>query len=179
VTDEVTLTLARKVRDEARKAGSAFPSHPGEIVVSRMIDEYGRTGKSSGKGFYDYPADGSPKRLWPRLAEAFGSRVPAPVELRDMQERLLFAGVIESVRCFDEGVLTSTADANIGSLFGIGFPPWTGGVLQYVETYSGGVTGFVARARELAARYGARFTPPDSLASSRTLSRTSSRAGLR
>jgi 3-hydroxyacyl-CoA dehydrogenase/enoyl-CoA hydratase/3-hydroxybutyryl-CoA epimerase len=160
VTDEVTLTLGRKVRDEARKAGAAFAPHPGDIVLNRMIDEYGRTGKSAGKGFYDYPADGSPKRLWPGLSEAFGSHVPPLVEMRDVQERLLFAEVIESVRCLDEGVLTSTADANIGSLFGIGFPPWTGGVLQYVETYPGGVTGFVARARELAARYGDRFTPP-------------------
>ncbi len=77
VTDEVTLTLGRKIRDEARKAGAEIPVHPAETVVDRMIDEFGRPGKSSGKGFYDYPADGSPKRLWPGLAEAFGAIVPA------------------------------------------------------------------------------------------------------
>ena len=83
--------------------------------------------------------------------------------MRDMQERMLFAEALESVKCLDEGVLTSVADGNIGSIFGIGFPPWTGGVLQYVEQYSGGVAGFVARANELAARYGDRFSPPESL----------------
>ena len=80
-----------------------------------------------------------------------------------MQDRMLFAEVLESVRCLDEGVLTGVADANIGSIFGIGFPAWTGGVLQFIETYEGGVAGFVARARELADRYGDRFTHPPHL----------------
>jgi 3-hydroxyacyl-CoA dehydrogenase / enoyl-CoA hydratase / 3-hydroxybutyryl-CoA epimerase len=163
VTDEVTLTLGRKIRDEARHAGVEIPAHPAETVVDRMIDEYGRPGKSSGKGFYDYPTDGSPKRLWPGLAEAFGAVVPPPIALAEMQDRMLFAEVLESLRCRDEGVLTGAADGNIGSIFGIGFPAWTGGVFQYVQTYPGGVNGFVARARQLADAYGSRFTPPDSL----------------
>jgi 3-hydroxyacyl-CoA dehydrogenase/enoyl-CoA hydratase/3-hydroxybutyryl-CoA epimerase len=81
----------------------------------------------------------------------------------DAQERMLFAEAIETVKCFDEGILQTTADANIGSIFGIGFPAWTGGVSQYIEQYDGGVAGFVARADELAAAYGERFTPPASL----------------
>ncbi len=76
---------------------------------------------------------------------------------------MLFAEALESVKCVDEGVLRSTAEANIGSIFGIGFPPWTGGVLQYINGYEGGPAGFVARANELAAAYGDRFTPPQSL----------------
>jgi 3-hydroxyacyl-CoA dehydrogenase/enoyl-CoA hydratase/3-hydroxybutyryl-CoA epimerase len=80
-----------------------------------------------------------------------------------MKERMLFAEALETVKCFDEGVLRSSADANIGSIMGIGFPAWTGGVVQYVEGYPGGVAGFVARARELAERYGERFEPPASL----------------
>ncbi len=163
VTDEVTLTLGRDVRAQARKAGVNLPTHPGEHVVDAMLDRYRRPGKSTGKGFYDYPVDGSPKRLWPGLAEAFAAVAPPRLELREMQERMLFAEAIESVRCLDEGVLTGTADANIGSLFGIGFPPWTGGVLQYIEQYDGGVAGFVDRARELERRYGSRFAPPESL----------------
>jgi 3-hydroxyacyl-CoA dehydrogenase/enoyl-CoA hydratase/3-hydroxybutyryl-CoA epimerase len=157
------LTLGRHVREEARKAGVAIAGHPAERVIDRMIDEFGRPGKSSGHGFYDYPADGGAKHLWPGLGDAFGAIVPPPLDMREMQERLLFVEVLESVRCLDEGVLTGTADGNIGSLFGIGFPAWTGGVLQFVETYPGGVAGFVARARELADAYGARFTPPESL----------------
>jgi 3-hydroxyacyl-CoA dehydrogenase/enoyl-CoA hydratase/3-hydroxybutyryl-CoA epimerase len=162
VIDEVTLSLGRHVRIEARKAGEDVPVHPGEAVIDAMLDEHDRRGKAAGKGFYDYP-EGEPKRLWPGLAQAFGAVVPPPVSLVDMQERMLFAEAIESVKCLDEGVLTGVEDANIGSIFGIGFPPWTGGVLQYIESYAGGVAGFVARARELAERYGERFTPPESL----------------
>jgi 3-hydroxyacyl-CoA dehydrogenase/enoyl-CoA hydratase/3-hydroxybutyryl-CoA epimerase len=76
---------------------------------------------------------------------------------------MLFAEALETVKCFDEGVLRSVPDANIGSIFGIGFPAWTGGVSQYVDQYQGGVAGFVARANELAERYGERFRPPASL----------------
>jgi 3-hydroxyacyl-CoA dehydrogenase/enoyl-CoA hydratase/3-hydroxybutyryl-CoA epimerase len=83
--------------------------------------------------------------------------------MADMRERMLFAEALDTVRLLEEGVLTSVADANIGSLFGIGFPAWTGGVLQYINGYPGGPAGFTARARELAARYGDRFTPPELL----------------
>ena len=82
------------------------------------------------------------------------------VDLHELAERMLFVEAIETQRCLDEGVLTSVADANIGSILGIGFPPWTGGVVQYVEGYPGGVAGFVARADALADRYGERFRVP-------------------
>ena len=80
-----------------------------------------------------------------------------------MQERMLFAEALETVKCFDEGVLDSVADANIGSIFGIGFPAWTGGVIQYINQYEGGLQGFVDRSRELAKKYGSHFEPPASL----------------
>jgi len=172
VTDEVTLTLGRRLRAEARKAGVEVPTHPGEGVIDAMVDRFGREGKAAGAGFYDYPSDGSPKYLWPGLAEAFGSVAPPRIPMRDLQERMLFAEALESVRCLDEGVLTGVPDGNIGSIFGIGFPAWTGGVLQYVEAYPGGVAGFVARARELAATYGDRFNPPASLVERATLAPT-------
>ena len=86
---------------------------------------------------------------------------PASVDLTELQERMLFVEAIDSVRCLDEGVLRSVPDANIGSIFGIGFPPWTGGVLQYINGY--GLAEFVARAQELAAKHGERFEPPASL----------------
>lgn len=75
----------------------------------------------------------------------------------------MFVEAIEAVKCFDEGVMDSVADANIGSIFGIGFPAWTGGVMQYINQYEGGLRGFVARAQELAKLYGDRFNPPASL----------------
>jgi 3-hydroxyacyl-CoA dehydrogenase/enoyl-CoA hydratase/3-hydroxybutyryl-CoA epimerase len=88
---------------------------------------------------------------------------PSAISLRDLEERMLFAEALETVKCVDEGVIESVADANIGSIFGIGFPGWSGGVLQYINGYEGGVAGFVARSRELAAQYGDRFDPPASL----------------
>ncbi|HJW79269.1 MAG TPA: 3-hydroxyacyl-CoA dehydrogenase NAD-binding domain-containing protein [Beijerinckiaceae bacterium] len=157
--DEVTLTLPQKIRDAARAAGDsagAFDDHPGMAVADRLVDEFDRRGKSSGAGFYDYPADG-PKQLWRGLWEHFG-RPDVDVPLIDLQERMLFAMSLETVKCVAEGVLRSVPDANIGSIFGIGFPPLHGGALQYINAY--GPSAFVARSRELAAAYGARFEPP-------------------
>ncbi|MEV0085285.1 3-hydroxyacyl-CoA dehydrogenase NAD-binding domain-containing protein [Saccharopolyspora sp. NPDC050642] len=166
--DELTLTLPRKIRDETRRAveaaGGTWTPHPAELVLDRMVDEFDRKGRSSGAGFYDY-ADGKRVGLWPGLAEHFGSaeRDPSEVSLTDLKERMLFVEALETVKCLDEGVLRSVPDANIGSIFGIGFPAWTGGVVQYMNGYSGGLAGFVARCRELADRYGERFEPPASL----------------
>ncbi|MGW7047407.1 3-hydroxyacyl-CoA dehydrogenase NAD-binding domain-containing protein [Streptomyces avermitilis] len=166
--DELTLTLPRKIRAESKRAveeaGGTWVTHPAEAVIDRMVDEFGRTGRGGGAGFYDY-VDGKRAKLWPGLREHFtkpGHEIP----FEDMQERMLFAEALDTVRLLEEGVLTSVADANIGSIFGIGFPGWTGGVLQYINGYGGGagagtgLPGFVARACELAERYGERFTPP-------------------
>lgn len=163
--DELTLTLPRKIRLEKRAAfeaeGRIWTPHGADSVIDRMIDEFGRKGRSTGAGFYDYDEAGKRSGLWPGLGSAFGPQRRIP--LIDLGERMLFAEALETVRCFDEGVLTSVPDANIGSLYGIGFPAWTGGVLQYINGYAGGPAGFVQRARELAQRYGARFDPPESL----------------
>lgn len=163
--DELTLTLPQKIR-RATKAGfeaegKVFPEHGSYAVIDKLIDQ-GRPGRSGGKGFYDYDAEGKRGLLWPGLREIFESG-STDIDFVELQERMLFAEAVETVRCFDEGVLTSVADANIGSIFGIGFPAWTGGVIQYIDGYKGGIPGFVARARELAAKYGAQFEPPASL----------------
>ena len=156
--DEVTLTLPQKIRDAAKAAGDsagAFDDHPGMAVTDRLVNEFDRRGKAAGAGFYDYPVDG-PKRLWPGLWEHFAH--DAEVPLIDVQERMIFAMSLETVKCLDEGVLRSVADANIGSIFGIGFPPLHGGALQYINAY--GLKAFVERSHALAASYGRRFEPP-------------------
>ncbi|MER5729091.1 3-hydroxyacyl-CoA dehydrogenase NAD-binding domain-containing protein [Streptomyces sp. NPDC002138] len=161
--DELTLTLPRKIRNETRKAfedaGRSWAAHPADTVIDRMVDEFGRPGRSGGAGFYDYDEAGKRAGIWPGLREHFtkpGTEIP----FVDMKERMLFSEALDTVRLFEEGVLTSVADANIGSIMGIGFPAWTGGVIQYINGYEGGLPGFVARARELAAAYGERFAPP-------------------
>ncbi|MFD7769251.1 3-hydroxyacyl-CoA dehydrogenase NAD-binding domain-containing protein [Streptomyces sp. NPDC059787] len=163
--DELPLTLPRKIREETRTAvlaeGGQWHPHGSEPVVDRMIDEFGRGGRSSGAGFHEY-ADGRRTRLWRGLYEHFA--VPGrEIPFEDMKERMLFAEALDTVRCLDEGVLRSVPDANAGSILGIGFPAWTGGVLQYINGYPGGLHSFVTRARELAERYGERFEPPVSL----------------
>jgi 3-hydroxyacyl-CoA dehydrogenase/enoyl-CoA hydratase/3-hydroxybutyryl-CoA epimerase len=167
LSDELNMKLMRKIRNAAKEAsegaGSGWDTHPSETVIDRMLDEYDRPGRLEGRGFYSYE-DGKRTGLWSGLREAFPPvDDPASLSLRDLEERMLFIEAIESVRCFDEGVIESVADANIGSIMGIGYPPWTGGVLQYINGYEGGLAGFVARARELASTYGERFEPPASL----------------
>ncbi|EGD54845.1 3-hydroxyacyl-CoA dehydrogenase NAD-binding domain-containing protein [Gordonia neofelifaecis] len=162
--DELTLTLPQKIRKETeaaiRAAGQEPPQHGSYAVIDKMV-ELGRTGKKDNAGFYDY-ADGKRSLIWPGVRENFGSGT-AEIPLEDMKERMLFAEALETVKCFDEGVLTSVEDANIGSIFGIGFPAWTGGVVQYINQYEGGLKGFVDRARDLASKYGSHFEPPASL----------------
>ncbi|HEX5348908.1 MAG TPA: 3-hydroxyacyl-CoA dehydrogenase NAD-binding domain-containing protein [Pseudonocardiaceae bacterium] len=164
--DELTLTLTRMIREQTRHgveaAGGAWTPHPADAIVDRMVLELGRPGRSGGAGFYEYEA-GRRTRLWPGLVEHFGPLRPDAIPFVDMKERMLFVEVLESVKCIDEGVITSVPDANIGSIMGIGFPPWTGGVVQFINGYPGGLAAFVARARELADRYGPRFAPPASL----------------
>jgi 3-hydroxyacyl-CoA dehydrogenase/enoyl-CoA hydratase/3-hydroxybutyryl-CoA epimerase len=172
LSDELNLKLMRKIRDAAKQAtdgpSGGWGAHPSEQVIDRMLDGYHRPGKLEGAGFYDY-VDGKRAGLWSGLRDAFPPvDDPASISLRDLEERMLFIESIEAVKCLDEGVIESVADANIGSILGIGFPGWTGGVLQYINGYEhpvhgAGPSAFVARARELAAAYGERFEPPASL----------------
>jgi 3-hydroxyacyl-CoA dehydrogenase/enoyl-CoA hydratase/3-hydroxybutyryl-CoA epimerase len=163
LADELNMELFLKIRNETRQAaeaaGGSYPRHPAEDVVEKMV-ELGRPGRLRGAGFFDYDEAGKRTGLWPGLAEVFPVKGdPAAVELRELEERMLVIEAVESARCVEEGVINQTADANIGSIMGIGFPAWTGGVLQYINGYQGGVAGFVERADELAERYGDRFAP--------------------
>jgi 3-hydroxyacyl-CoA dehydrogenase/enoyl-CoA hydratase/3-hydroxybutyryl-CoA epimerase len=175
LSDELNLNLMRKIALAAENAivaeGGTFAEHPAQKVINRMLDEFDRGGRLAGAGFYDYQ-DGKRAGLWPGLKDAFPPvEDPSSIQLRDLEERMLFIESIETVKCLDEGVIESVADANIGSIFGIGFPGWSGGVLQYINGYQDpthhpdrhSLPGFVARARELAERYGERFEPPASL----------------
>jgi 3-hydroxyacyl-CoA dehydrogenase/enoyl-CoA hydratase/3-hydroxybutyryl-CoA epimerase len=166
LSDELNMKLMRKIRDAAKAAasgdGGPWVGHPAETVIDRMLDA-DRPGRLEGAGFYEY-ADGKRVGLWPGLNREFPPVAdPASISLKELEERMLVLEALEAAKCYDEGVIESVADANIGSILGIGFPGWTGGALQYINGYKDGLPGFVARARELAARYGERFEPPPSL----------------
>jgi 3-hydroxyacyl-CoA dehydrogenase/enoyl-CoA hydratase/3-hydroxybutyryl-CoA epimerase len=168
LSDELNLNLMRKIRVQYAAAAEAegidIGNHPSTTVIDRMLDEFDRGGRLAGKGFYEYDEEGKRAGLWKGLSEAFPPvEDPSSISLKDLEERMMFAEALETVKCVDEGVIESVADANIGSIFGIGFPAWSGGVLQFIDGYEGGAAGFVARARELAERYGERFEPPASL----------------
>jgi 3-hydroxyacyl-CoA dehydrogenase/enoyl-CoA hydratase/3-hydroxybutyryl-CoA epimerase len=167
LADELGLQLLRSVRRQyaaaALAAGDQWQPGPAEPLIDELLDVHGRAGRATGAGFYDY-AGGVRGGLWPGLtrlacvaAAKPGGTPPSPGELA---ERLLFVQSIEALRCLDEGVVASPADADVASLLGIGFPQWTGGVLSYVERYDGGAAGFAGRARELADAHGERFAPP-------------------
>lgn len=159
ISDELNLQTMRNIslaaEEDLKAQGLEVPKAPATDVIVKMIEDYDRLGKLAGKGFYDYP-EGGKKTLWPGLKDAFGGDKEIP--LQDMIDRFLFIQSLETVRCFEEGVVTSPADANIGSIMGIGFPPWTGGVVQFINGY--GTRKFVQRAQELANKYGERFNPP-------------------
>ncbi|WP_417502793.1 3-hydroxyacyl-CoA dehydrogenase NAD-binding domain-containing protein [Marinobacter sp.] len=162
ISDEVSMTLMQLVRSQSKKdveaAGGTWNPHPAEAIIDQMVNEHGRKGKAAGAGFYEYPAKGK-KYLWPELETLFVDNEKArDVKLQDLKDRILFIQAIETVRCLEEGVLRTVEDANIGSIFGIGYAPWTGGAIQFVNQY--GVRAFTERAQELANIYGERFTPP-------------------
>lgn len=162
--DEISMETALRIVDATRKAieaeGGELPVAPAEQVMRKMVEELGRPGRAKGQGFFDYK-DGKRAGFWPGLADAFGGDKDIPFQ--DMQDRLMFVEAIEAVKCYEEKVIESVADANIGSIFGIGFPALSGGVLQFVNQWEGGIAGFVKRAEELAEQYGERFNPPQLL----------------
>ena len=162
ISDEVSMTLMQHIRDQSRKdteaAGGTWNPHPAEAVIDAMVNEHGRKGKAAGAGFYEYPANGK-KHLWPELETLFVNVEKArTVKLQELKDRILFIQAIETVRCLEEGVLRTVEDANIGSIFGIGYAPWTGGAIQFINQY--GVRAFTERASALAETYGERFAPP-------------------
>ena len=159
VLDETALSLSVHVLDQTRAdyraEGRTYIATPGELLVERMVKEFDRNGRAAGGGFYEYPQEkGAKKFLWPKLKELFEQQ-DAQWDLQDLKDRLLYRQAVETARCLSEGVLTSVHDANIGSIFGIGFPGWTGGAMQFI--YGTGIDAFLQRAEQLAAKYGPGF----------------------
>jgi 3-hydroxyacyl-CoA dehydrogenase / enoyl-CoA hydratase / 3-hydroxybutyryl-CoA epimerase len=156
VADEVTIDLQWKViRQTEQDLGKRFRRPVSYDVVRRFVEELKRPGRRFGAGFYDYPAGGR-KRLWPELASVYPPAVKQP-DAVEVGMRLLHAQALEAARCMEEGVVTTAAEADLGSILGWGFPAWTGGALSYIDTI--GVRRFVTDCDRLAKRHGKRFKP--------------------
>ena len=165
VHDEIAQELIVKVSESNKaldeKLNDNFCAiNPVMDEMSRfLVKEHDRRGRAYGGGWYDYPENGN-KQIWSKLYDLFyKSDVQLPRE--DLIDRILFRQIVEALRCYQEGVFNEVRDGNIGSIMGIGFPPYTGGVLQYINSY--GVQKFADRAKDLASKYGNRFDPPEVL----------------
>ena len=154
VSDEVALDLAYKVSSQAIRDG-LITDQDTTYQISKQFVEMGRLGKKSKAGFYEYP-EGGKKHLWAGLAELFPVAATQP-DAEEVTKRILYRQVIETVRCYEEGVIRDKRDADIGSIFAWGFPPYLGGTLSFVDTV--GIKTFVAEADRLADTYGERFRP--------------------
>lgn len=156
--DEVQLKLANDIYGTQVEMGLLDPEQEAtpeaRKMVHELVSQHDRHGRATGKGIYDYTEAG--KVIWPGLAAWRKEGTDLPDQ--DIQDRILFRAVLETLRCLEEGVLRSVADGNVGSILGIGAPVHTGGYIQFVNTY--GLDRFVARCEELAAKYGDRFAPP-------------------
>lgn len=161
IQDEVALTLSEHVANETRKAlqaeGKDLPRSGADDVIQTMIHTFNRKGKAAGAGFYDYP-EGGKKHLWEGLSHW---KKDVDISEQEMIDRFLFVQALDTLRCYEENVLESVIDANIGSIFGIGFAPWTGGAIQFLNQY--GLEQAVQRANQLEANYGERFKAPQLL----------------
>jgi 3-hydroxyacyl-CoA dehydrogenase/enoyl-CoA hydratase/3-hydroxybutyryl-CoA epimerase len=156
VTDEVSLELQYKVSKQSEEdLGAKYKAPVSWPVLRHFVEDLKRIGRKGGAGFYDYPADGK-KRLWPGLKQEYPQLAQQP-SVEELKTRLLYIQALETARCYEEGVLRSVPEADLGSILGWGYPVWTGGTLSFIDTV--GPAKFVAECKRLAKLYGERFKP--------------------
>ena len=158
LNDEVAVDLAWKiVKATEADLGEAAIDKRQKTLLESMVEKHQRLGRKNKKGFYDYP-DKGPKKLWPGLADLQPAKLdPDTIDVQEIKDRLLGIQALETARCFEEGVLTDVREADVGSILGFGFAPFSGGTLSYIDMM--GTKTFVARMQELEKKYGARFAP--------------------
>jgi 3-hydroxyacyl-CoA dehydrogenase/enoyl-CoA hydratase/3-hydroxybutyryl-CoA epimerase len=159
LNDEVAIDLALRILKATRQQLGPQSVDPAqERILAGMVEQHGRLGRKNGKGFYDYPEKG-PKSLWPGLADFAARRLdPDTLDVAELKRRVLVVQAVEAARAFEEGIVTDPREADVGSIIGFGFAPFTGGTLSYIDGM--GAARFVALCDDLAARHGSRFAPP-------------------
>ena len=161
LNDEVAVDLAWKIlkATEADLGPQAIDPRQ-KILLEDLVEKRQRFGRKNGKGFYDYP-QGQPKRLWPGLAELLPKKLTREeidaLDVNELKQRFLVVQAVEAARTFEEHVVTDVREADVGSILGFGFAPFTGGTLSYIDMM--GVKAFVDLCRKFETKYGARFKP--------------------
>ena len=158
LNDEVAVDLAWNIlkATEADLGRDAIDQRQ-KALLEDMVEKRGRLGRKNGKGFYDYPQSG-PKRLWPGLAELQPRKLdPALIDIKELKQRLLAIQALETARCVEEGVIADVREADVGSILGFGFAPFTGGTLSYIDMM--GTKAFVELCNHLEKSCGPRFAP--------------------
>jgi 3-hydroxyacyl-CoA dehydrogenase/enoyl-CoA hydratase/3-hydroxybutyryl-CoA epimerase len=159
LNDEVAVDLAWKILKATEADLGAKAVDPRQKkLLEEMVEKRGRLGRKNGKGFYDYPANG-PKKLWPDLVDLQPKKLLAPekIDVEELKLRLLGIQALETARCFEEKVLTDVREADVGSILGFGFAPFSGGTLSWIDMM--GIKNFVALCRKLEKKHGQRFAP--------------------
>ena len=159
LNDEVALDLGWKIlkATEADLGPEAVDPRQKKLLAE-LVEKQGRLGRKNGKGFYDYPANG-PKRLWPGLKELQPTQLdPDTIDIIELKHRFLAVQALEAARCIEEGVITDVREADVGSILGWGFAPFTGGTISYIDMM--GAKRFVELCQGLEKKHGPRFTPP-------------------
>ena len=159
LNDEVALDLGWKILQAAEAdLGPKAVDPKQKWLLQELVERRGRFGRKNGKGFYDYPQSG-PKRLWPGLADLQKKKLdPDKIDIAELKHRLLVVQALEAARCVEEGVITDVREADVGSILGFGFAPFTGGTLSYIDML--GSKRFVDLCKRLEKKYGPRFKPP-------------------
>jgi 3-hydroxyacyl-CoA dehydrogenase / enoyl-CoA hydratase / 3-hydroxybutyryl-CoA epimerase len=161
LNDEVALDLAYRIVKATEQANQASVNPAQKKLLHDLVEIHGRLGRKNGKGFYDYPENG-PKRLWPELASLVGNRLnPDTIDLEELKTRLLVTQALEAAKTFEEGVVTDPREADVGSILGFGFAPFTGGTLSMIDGM--GVKAFIETCQNLEAKFGVRFKPSTKL----------------
>ncbi|MEC9342657.1 MAG: 3-hydroxyacyl-CoA dehydrogenase NAD-binding domain-containing protein [Pseudomonadota bacterium] len=158
LNDETAIDLSHKIMHQTvRDLGEKAVDSRHLELVDRMVEEYGRFGRKNGKGFYDYPAKPAKKHLWPGAAELYPQQDPDTIDVQEMRNRYHAVIALEAARCVEQGVVTDMREADVGSILGFGFAPFTGGAISYIDGM--GTTAFVEMCKKLQKKYGKQFKP--------------------
>jgi len=158
LNDEVAIDLGLKILKATKaQVGAQAVDPQQEKLLTFLVEQEGRVGKKAKKGFYEY-LDNGKKTIWPGLKAFVGTQQdPDAIDRQEIIDRLLITTALEASRCVEEGVVTDPREADVGSILGFGFAPWSGGTLSYIDMI--GTKAFVKKCDALVAKYGDRFTP--------------------